>query len=327
VVAGLLIEFSRVQWKAARRFRTAEPASLTHLDIDAARLARRLRLRRPIAIATSDVVGSPVVWGLWRPQLILPKGLAGHLSRNQLEWVLLHELAHVRRGDLWLALIQRLAQIAYFFHPAVWLANWQIDRQRELACDDVALGAASASSRECASGLVSVAEWACGASPGLALGLLHSQSDSLLRKRVMRLVAPKQASSRLFSISSWAILAIVSVLVLPHVRAQQAPSTNGDRRDDGQAAQKAEAPADQDFANSITHGDQNGKSDENETDSPEPVKLPPLEQRVVALKVINADRIRAWPDLGKLRVSGERRDLYNPKYPYVTADLTQVKEF
>jgi beta-lactamase regulating signal transducer with metallopeptidase domain len=89
---------------------------------------------------------------------LLPPDLALQLTANQLTWVLLHELAHIRRADLVVALVQRVAQILYFFHPAVWLANWLIDQQREYACDDVALAACPFPRRDCGQGFLQIVE-------------------------------------------------------------------------------------------------------------------------------------------------------------------------
>ena len=97
-------------------------------------------MRRAVPILASPAVASPAVWGLVRPRLIVPAGLTERLTPGQWRWVLLHELAHIRRGDLWIATLQRLVQVAYFFHPAVWLASRMIDVQREYACDDAGPG-------------------------------------------------------------------------------------------------------------------------------------------------------------------------------------------
>ena len=73
-------------------------------------------------------------------------------------WVLLHELAHIRRGDLWVVVVQRVVQAVFFFHPAVHLANWIIDELREYACDDAALAACKTSRRDCGEGFLAIVE-------------------------------------------------------------------------------------------------------------------------------------------------------------------------
>src|SRR5947199_117441 len=77
------------------------------LPVDYARLCRAIGVRRPPPVVVIPEAASPAVWGRLRPRLIVPPGLAEGLSEGQLGWVLLHELAHVRRGDLWALAVQR----------------------------------------------------------------------------------------------------------------------------------------------------------------------------------------------------------------------------
>ncbi|HEV3340648.1 MAG TPA: M56 family metallopeptidase, partial [Pirellulales bacterium] len=317
-VAVLVSRLTWVQWSTMRHLRGAQPIERQRLGVDVRSLGRRLGLRRAVSVATTSAIGSPVVWGLWRPRLLLPPGLADRLPPKQLEWVLLHELAHVRRGDLWIALVQRLVQIAYFFHPAVWLANWQIDRLREFACDDAALAAAGGTGRDCATALVSVAEWACGPSPQPALGLFHSAS--LLRKRVIRLSDRKRRDAQPLSILSAALLGIVAILVLPHVRAENGPPTKETPRQADTASPNADAKAPDPIASKTTQTDA-APSGDDEVDAGE---LPPLEQRVAALKTIEAAGGHAWPDMEKLRAARLDHDSRNPKHRFQQASLHRV---
>jgi beta-lactamase regulating signal transducer with metallopeptidase domain/Leucine-rich repeat (LRR) protein len=279
IVASLLARFSWIQWSTSQRFRNARLTDPAAIAIDMTSLGRRVGLRRTVPIATTPLVDSPVIWGLWRPRLIMPPGLADRLPHAQLEWVLLHELAHVRRYDLWIALFQRLVQIVYFFHPAVWLANWQIDRQREFACDDAALAATNAKSRDCAAALISVAEWASGASPRPAMALIHSAS--LLRRRVLRLVDNRRGRPSPLSLPSIAFLCVVATVVLPRVRAEG--------ESDASKKTKKEKP-------SIQASFKSARSDEvSASDSqanavnahdPETSAQPTLDERSAALKAI-----------------------------------------
>ena len=115
-------------------------------------------LRGPVRWAVNFDLNSPAVGGLLRPAVILPPDLDESLSPKQLTWVLLHELAHVRRGDLWVVLVQRVLQAVFFFNPAVHLANWIIDELREYACDDAALAACKTSRRVCGEGFLAIVE-------------------------------------------------------------------------------------------------------------------------------------------------------------------------
>jgi hypothetical protein len=79
----------------------------------------------------------PVAAGLWRPAILLPSALVAELSPPELDQILLHELAHVRRRDDWTNLAVRLIEALCFFHPAVWWIGRRLSVEREIACDDI----------------------------------------------------------------------------------------------------------------------------------------------------------------------------------------------
>ena len=100
-------------------------------------LADRLGVTRPVALVESPAVRSPIVVGWLRPMILLPLGLATRMPPAWLDAVLAHELAHVRRHDLALRLVQRTVEVLLFFHPVVWWLGAQLDQAREEACDDL----------------------------------------------------------------------------------------------------------------------------------------------------------------------------------------------
>jgi beta-lactamase regulating signal transducer with metallopeptidase domain len=97
--------------------------------------SRKVRLR-----ISSDGT-SPAVCGLFRPVILVPNNLAPSLGSRHLRAVLLHELAHIKRGDLWANWAQTILQIIYFYNPLLWLANSTICRIREQAVDETVLAA------------------------------------------------------------------------------------------------------------------------------------------------------------------------------------------
>ena len=100
-----------------------------------AEAAARLKLRRLPAVAVSAQVRAPAVYGLWRPRLLVPaEGLDG-LTPREAEHFLLHELAHIKRGDLWVHGATLAVQIVYWFNPLLWLVRRQLTHLRELCCD------------------------------------------------------------------------------------------------------------------------------------------------------------------------------------------------
>ncbi|MDX2041448.1 MAG: M56 family metallopeptidase [Acidobacteriota bacterium] len=103
------------------------------------RLANQFGIRRFVLLFTSSKVTVPMTIGALKPVIVLPPNLAGHLSISEFDSVVAHELAHIRRWDYLINLLQRLAQAFLFFHPAVWFIGRQLMIERELACDDWAV--------------------------------------------------------------------------------------------------------------------------------------------------------------------------------------------
>ncbi|HEY6304716.1 MAG TPA: M56 family metallopeptidase [Terriglobales bacterium] len=110
-----------------------------------------------ITIATSEGVRVPAAIGFWRRTIVLPFWALRELPPEDLNVILLHEFAHLRRWDDWTNLIQKIVRALFFFHPAVWWIENQLAVEREMACDDAVL-AETANPREYASCLISLLE-------------------------------------------------------------------------------------------------------------------------------------------------------------------------
>jgi beta-lactamase regulating signal transducer with metallopeptidase domain len=101
------------------------------------RLLTALRINRHVAIVACDRVAAPILVGILRPAILLPPAVLAGFSPEQIEMILLHELAHVRRCDNLANVVQRVIEAALFFHPMVWwLSNW-VRLEREECCDRV----------------------------------------------------------------------------------------------------------------------------------------------------------------------------------------------
>ena len=219
VVTVLLLRFGQVEWRTHQLLRHAQPVNPTELPVDLERLRQLAHAWLPVRLVTSPAVDAPAVWGLFRPRVIFPPQSVRDLAPNQLLWTLLHELAHVRRGDVIVATVQKLLQIVYFFNPVVWLANWMIDQQREYACDDVALAASNMSRRDCGEAYLSAVERSAGLPTPVAtpLGLLNR--GTFVRRRLMRILDHKRTIQPGLSAGAGLLLLTVAVVVLPSVRA------------------------------------------------------------------------------------------------------------
>ncbi len=104
-----------------------------------ARLARRLGIRRPVQLLASTRVAVPAVIGWLKPVVLFPASTFAGLGPRQLESILAHELAHVRRHDALINLLQVAIETLLFYHPAMWWASRQVRELREHCCDDLAV--------------------------------------------------------------------------------------------------------------------------------------------------------------------------------------------
>jgi len=112
---------------------------------------------RETALCVSGRVSVPTAVGLFRPAVILPVWTLSELSAADLNSVLVHELAHLRRRDDWTNLLQKVVRAVFFFHPAVWWIESRLSLEREMACDEHVL-ANTEDPRAYAECLVSLAE-------------------------------------------------------------------------------------------------------------------------------------------------------------------------
>ena len=136
---SVLVAIAVRRRRIAAFIRRAHPGASAPYTTALADLARRLRIRRSVRLAiTEDSVG-PAVLGLFRPTVLVPRAVIEGNSADQLELVLAHELIHVRRHDLWLAMLWLLALALWWFHPLVWWAARRASREAERCCDDAVL--------------------------------------------------------------------------------------------------------------------------------------------------------------------------------------------
>jgi beta-lactamase regulating signal transducer with metallopeptidase domain len=137
---ALLLVHAFHGWYQIRRLHQAALAWVpSSWQLPANRLAQRLRLRRRVRVVEFAAVDVPTVLGWLRPVIILPVAAITLLSVAQVEAVLAHELAHVRRHDYLVNLLQRVAEAVLFYHPAIWWISARVREEREHCCDDLAI--------------------------------------------------------------------------------------------------------------------------------------------------------------------------------------------
>jgi len=146
---------------------------------------RKLGLMRRIQVVVTEQLTSPAVMGLISPVLILPLAMVTTLPPAQVQLILLHELAHIRRGDYLVNLCQLLTESLLFFNPAVWWISRQIRQEREACCDAVAIALAG-ERLQYAQTLAQVAGTALAAAPAFG----DRRNPSGLKDRIQRLLVP-----------------------------------------------------------------------------------------------------------------------------------------
>ncbi len=125
-------------WRTLRRLRRLGVAPASDEMLAAlSRVSDRLGMRRAVRVMQSTFARVPVVVGYMRPLVLLPVSLVTNISIGQLEAILAHELAHVRRHDFVVNLLQTLVETLFFYHPAVWWLSRRIRIEREHCCDDI----------------------------------------------------------------------------------------------------------------------------------------------------------------------------------------------
>lgn len=102
-------------------------------------LCNSLKIKGKVLLKQSERVSSPLVMGVIKPVIIFPMGLIQALPTDEIEAILVHELAHIKRKDFLINIVINLLQVIYFFHPAFWWLKIQLDAEREFHCDDIAL--------------------------------------------------------------------------------------------------------------------------------------------------------------------------------------------
>ncbi|MEJ0088862.1 MAG: M56 family metallopeptidase [Limisphaerales bacterium] len=199
-------------WQITRLVNGAATSERLTFISDTAQNFVGMRFKVQVKLTTNSM--SPAVCGLFRPAILIPQPLAENFSDDQLRAVLLHELIHLRRRDVWVNFVQALLQIVYWWHPLVWLTNAHIRRVREEAVDDAVMLALRDEAESYAPTLLEVAKLALNR-PLASLGLVGIlESRHALRQRIERLVdfrPPRRAGLTLVSLLG--ILAFTAVAV------------------------------------------------------------------------------------------------------------------
>lgn len=171
-----------IWWKRWRRIRAA------------VQTASPLPFEAPIPVMSSQALLEPGVFGLFRPVLLLPRGIADRLSPAQMQAILAHELCHVRRRDNLAAAIHMVVEAVFWFHPLVWWIGARLIDERERACDEevVCLGSAP---EVYASGILTVCKFCLESPLPCASGITGSD----LKKRIEAIMTNRHSHRLTFA--------------------------------------------------------------------------------------------------------------------------------
>jgi bla regulator protein blaR1 len=103
------------------------------------KVGAELKLKKKIQILESAIVKMPIVIGHLKPIILMPLGLAASIPPDQVEAIIMHEMAHIKRNDYFINLLKSLIEVFYFYHPGIWWISSIIETEREHCCDDIAI--------------------------------------------------------------------------------------------------------------------------------------------------------------------------------------------
>jgi beta-lactamase regulating signal transducer with metallopeptidase domain len=178
------------------------------------RLGQRLGLRRCPGVWVLPARVPPLLWALaGTPRLLLPCGLWDRLGEEEMEALLAHELAHLRRRDHWVRRLELLVLALYWWHPAVWWARWELHEAEELCCDAWVVATLPGLAEAYAEALVETVSFLSRARCALPVGASGiGQTRSLLKRRVLMILegtTPKELSRA----GRCAVLGLAAVLL------------------------------------------------------------------------------------------------------------------
>ncbi|MEP3479674.1 MAG: M56 family metallopeptidase [Fuerstiella sp.] len=176
-------------------------------------IAAQLSLKKLPRIMVTDAKFGPAVIGVFRPLIVLPRILVQQLDDDTLKPVIAHEVIHIRRGDLFVGMLQAVAHCLWWFHPFVWLINRQISRVAEQCCDQQVLIETNCSARQYAQSLLAVIECRSRLVPVPVFPGM--KPVEITQQRLEKIMTQKQGSFRRSKIASLVTVVVMSALVLP----------------------------------------------------------------------------------------------------------------
>jgi len=182
-------------------------------------------IRRRIPLLITTELKSPVIFGLLRPKVILPQQTVDRLSQTELKAVVVHELCHLKRFDLWVNWLQAILLAVYWFHPLVWLTVSRLRSLREVIVDDLVLHHLEGKSGVYGSSLLNVLQ-DCADRRFVAPGYVGiAENGTGLQQRVRRILDERRSLQLKIGIASAGLIALVALVFIPQGKTES-PSTD-----------------------------------------------------------------------------------------------------
>ena len=208
------IIFTLLYTRRLRTYKSHVPA--LHWREEIALLCHHLMISKPVTLLESEIIKLPLVFGHLKPIIFIPLGLLSNLAPEQVEAILVHELAHIRRNDYMVNLVQNLVEVLFFFNPAILWISSLIREERENCCDDIAI-AQTRNKKRYVEALISCKELSLYNNSKNAVAFAGEKNSFL--NRVSRIVQNKNYTLSTFekgSLLSCCIIATLLVLAFAH---------------------------------------------------------------------------------------------------------------
>jgi len=205
VIGAYLLMSNFALWRIVKRDRPLVNQEMLELFEEC---KAQMGIQSLVVVVPSDRIKSPALFGFVRPRLLLPSEMLEKASHEEMRYVFLHELAHLKRCDIYLGWLSSLLQVLHWFNPLVWFAFYRMRSDRELACDALVLARTQkGESQEYGQAIVGLVRRFSRSRPLPAMaGILESKSQ--LKRRITMIAQFKKNSYR------WSPLGVILVIIL-----------------------------------------------------------------------------------------------------------------
>jgi len=233
-------------WLGLRRLQLRDTEPLPDAIRDLVhRVSGRLGMARAVSVRATKLLVEPVAFGLLRPVVLLPVSLLTQCPVELIEAMIAHELAHIRRHDLWVNLFQRVVETLLFYHPAVWWVSGRMRLERELCCDDLVVSFTNRRA-DYAEALVTLSRARAGNIAGAwTMGMFGTRLTMLSRvRRVLQMPQPPQ-KGRYWLAGPLSLLLAGSLILAARIQAADPQAPAGSQVQPAEPAATGEGSSEQ----------------------------------------------------------------------------------